>query len=88
MVTNLLKKEWVEDVRYINRATKKEEFVSKDKRREFWSWNMGKDCFYTDNDGCGLWINNKQIKGTCQFSLFGYSKSGARKKINRLWSVE
>jgi hypothetical protein len=45
--------------------------------------------YYTNKDGEGIFYHNdatgtyNQETGTCQFSLSGYSLSGARKKLNR-----
>ncbi len=45
--------------------------------------------YWTDNNGDGLWhqapnsLHGKQIRGTCQFSAHGISRSGLRKKIRR-----
>lgn len=48
--------------------------------------------YFTNTAGEGIFTyeengNLKQIIGTCQFSLTGYSVSGARKKIKRWFEV-
>ncbi len=54
-----------------------------------WTWtiidkNGIKMYFYTNKDGEGLWLNDKQIQGTCQYhSCKTYS--GQYKKIKRQW---
>ena len=57
-----------------------------------WSWTSWDGTqYHTDKYGEGVWkvIDNaheyghKQVKGTCQFTLAGYTMDGARKKINR-----
>lgn len=62
----------------------------------FWGFKGDKNAYYTNSSGEGIfkqksiretnWANEcdeKQITGTCQFSLSGYTLSGARKKLNR-----
>jgi hypothetical protein len=66
-----------------------------------WSWRVrgSKFLYYTNLSGYGLFTqktvretnyanecDEKQIEGTCQFSLSGYSMSGARKKINNYFA--
>lgn len=36
--------------------------------------------YNTDNDGCGLWRNDEQIMGTCQYKACK-TISGMRKRI-------
>ncbi len=45
-------------------------------------------CYHTGNDGCGLWCGDKQIEGTCEFSVSGCrtekaAKAKIRKYVNR-----
>lgn len=56
-----------------------------------WTWEISNQpgrIFYTNNNGEGIWEDwgkgEQQIVGICEFSLKGYSLSGARKKINRI----
>ena len=40
--------------------------------------------YHTDNEGNGLWFGEKQIKGTCQFSVMGCrTEKAAKAKIRR-----
>jgi hypothetical protein len=39
--------------------------------------------FRTSQQGNGLWIDGKQVYGTCQFSLPGYDRTAARRKALR-----
>jgi hypothetical protein len=53
-----------------------------------WFWEFADETYCTDARGEGIWMWRpdgtwQQLVGTCQFSLYGYSVSGARKKINR-----
>lgn len=53
-----------------------------------WQWDEtdenGKVIFEcrTDKDGCGLWINGRQVTGTCQYKA-AKTASGQRQKIKR-----
>ena len=49
---------------------------------DYFTNTSGKGIFYYEENG-----NLKQITGTCQFSLTGYSLSGARKKIKRWFEI-
>lgn len=60
-----------------------------------WFWHYDDDeernySYFTNGNGQGIfrqkngWVANvEQLVGSCQFSLSGYSASGARKKLNR-----
>ena len=53
-----------------------------------WLWDFDGETYCTNALGEGIWKWKpdgtwQQLVGTCQFSLYGYSGSGARKKINR-----
>ncbi len=44
--------------------------------------------WHTDSEGCGLWRGDKQILGTCQFSVAGCKKEASakaklRKRVRR-----
>ena len=40
--------------------------------------------YHTDNEGEGLWIGDKQIEGTCQFSVCGCkTEKAAKAKIRK-----
>ena len=53
-----------------------------------WQWDEtdenGKVIFEcrTDKDGCGLWINGRQVEGTSQYTA-AKTASGQRQKIKR-----
>ena len=57
---------------------------------DYWSEETTRTDYFTDKEGDGIFEIYKgarhQITGTCQFTLDGYSMSGARKKIKR-WFV-
>ena len=48
-----------------------------------WTWSIGDDEFHTDKFGTGLWKNDRQIRGTCDWRLGNISQSWARRKIQR-----
>jgi hypothetical protein len=58
-----------------------------------WTWRKDDEdgCYYTNENGEGIFFqdgrngSSRQIIGNCQFSLSGYTLSGARKKINRFF---
>jgi len=58
-------------------------------------WIDGNDpfCYATNRDGEGIfqrWDNGniKQLTGTCQFSIYGLTKSAARTKIRKRFQFE
>ncbi len=48
------------------------------------SWNE----WHTNDEGCGLWCDDKQILGTCQFSVTGCETEKAAKAKIRNWVNE
>ena len=41
-------------------------------------------CYHAGNDGCGLWCCDKQIEGTCDFSVSGCkTEKAAKAKIRK-----
>jgi hypothetical protein len=71
------------------------------KNENYWSWSFEEEPnyrYFTNDDGAGIFSQKikretnyanecdvKQLEGTSQFSLRGYSLSGARKKLNRYY---
>ena len=66
------------DTSLINRMTGEKHSVTKVYKRTSWGdW-------HTDNHGEGLWAGDKQILGTCQFSVVGCrTEKAAKDKIRR-----
>lgn len=68
-----------------------EEKTLKGKHKGGWIWETEVDCgdgeirtyeYYTDKNGEGLWRNDRQISGTCQYHA-PTSRSGMLRKIKR-----
>lgn len=44
--------------------------------------------YHTNNEGDGIWFENKQIVGTCDFSVAGCKTEKAAKAKIRKWVIE
>lgn len=82
-ITNLKKETWTGTLELRNVFSKEITHEEKNHQFEKWSFEWCGKSYRTDNDGDGLWCNEKQLTGTCQFSLRGMSISGARKRLNK-----
>ena len=82
-ITKLSCEKWLADQDVFDSFTKKLMFTREKVQFNRWSWMVDGVEYHTNDEGEGMWRNDSQVIGTCDFSLKRMSISGARKKLNR-----